>query len=197
VDEMIAQLLVSEGFASVEEIAYVPTQEIAGIEGFGESTAGEIQQRARDYLEEQEAAHDARRRELGVADDVAEIPGLTSVMLVALGEKGVKTIEDLADCATDDLIGWNEKLDSGSRHNAGVLEAFELTREDAERLILEARVRAGWISAEDLARNTDESAESADESADGSADESDEDYAVAGDEGGQHGAEHEKDRSQS
>jgi N utilization substance protein A len=193
VDEMIAQLLVSEGFASVEEIAYVPTQEIAGIEGFGESTAGEIQQRARDYLEEQEAAHDARRRELGVADDVAEIPGLTSVMLVALGEKGVKTIEDLADCATDDLIGWNEKLDSGSRHNAGVLEAFELTREDAERLILEARVRAGWISAEDLARNTDESAESADESAD----ESDEDYAVAGDEGGQHGAEHEKDRSQS
>jgi N utilization substance protein A len=191
---MIAQLLVSEGFASVEEIAYVPPQEISGIEGFGESTAGEIQQRAREFLEEQEAAFDAKRRELGVADEVAEVPGLTGAMLVALGEKGVKTVEDLADCATDDLTGWNEKSESGSKHNVGMLEHFELTREDAERLILQARVKAGWISPDELDERAAESQESVEETSE-NIDEAEAVFGEAANREPQHGAEHTKDGS--
>ncbi|MGE5267598.1 MAG: transcription termination factor NusA, partial [Deltaproteobacteria bacterium] len=109
VDEVIAQLLVTEGFASVEEVAYVDLAEIANIEGFDEGTAEQIQGRAREYLEQQEAERDAKRRELGVADDLAEVQGVTTAMLVAFGEHGIKTVEDLADCATDDLIGWTER----------------------------------------------------------------------------------------
>jgi N utilization substance protein A len=148
VDEVIAQLLASEGFASVEEIAYVEPHEIATIEGFDEDTASEIQNRAADYLERRETELDDKRRELGVADDLTEMPGLSKAMLVALGENGVKSVEDLADCATDDLIGWSEKKDGASTRYKGFLEEFELTREDAEQLILNARVKAGWIEPE-------------------------------------------------
>ena len=109
VDEVIAQLLVTEGFATVEEVAFVDLGEIANIEGFDEGTAEQIQTRAREHLEQQEAERDAKRRELGVADEVAEVQGVTSAMLVAFGEHGIKSLEDLADCATDDLIGWTER----------------------------------------------------------------------------------------
>ncbi len=115
VDEVIAQLLVTEGFASVEEVAYVDLSEIAHIEGFDENTAGEIQTRAREYLEKQEAERDAKRRELGVADDLAKVEGVTTAMLVAFGENGVKTLEDLADCATDDLVGWTGAFEREGR----------------------------------------------------------------------------------
>jgi transcription termination/antitermination protein NusA len=145
VDEVIAQLLASEGFASVEEVAFVEPTEIAAIEGFDETTAEEIQERARDYLERREAELDAKRRELGVADDLAAIPGLTGAMLVALGENSVKTIEDFADCATDDLVGWSERKDGTTTRHKGFLEDFDVSREDAEQMILEARVKAGWI----------------------------------------------------
>ena len=111
VDEVIAQLLVSEGFASVEEVAFVEPSEIASIEGFDEDTAAEIQTRAREYLEKLEAERDAKRKALGVADELAEVPGITTAMLVALGEADIKTVEDLADCATDDLVGWSERKD--------------------------------------------------------------------------------------
>ena len=97
VDEVIAQLLVTEGFATIDEVAYVDLSEIAHIEGFDEATAEQIQSRAREYLEQQEADRDAKRRELGVADDLAEIPGITTAMMVALGENGIKTVEDFAD----------------------------------------------------------------------------------------------------
>jgi transcription termination/antitermination protein NusA len=147
VDEVIAQLLASEGFASVEEVAFVEASEVAAIEGFDEGTAEEIQERARDYLERREAELDAKRRELGVEDDLATVPGLTSAMLVALGENGVKTVEDFADCATDDLIGWNERKDGTTTRHKGSLEAFDVNREDAEQMILDARVKAGWIEA--------------------------------------------------
>ena len=154
VDEVIAQLLVTEGFATVEEVAYVDLGEIAQIEGFDEGTAEEIQNRAREALEKLEAERDARRRELGVEDDVASIEGVTTAMLVAFGEAGLKTVEDVADCATDDLVGWNERpKEKGAeavRHK-GVLESFELSRKDAEDIIMAARVQAGWITAEDLA----------------------------------------------
>src|SRR5215510_4718098 len=111
VDEMVAQLLASEGFSSIEEVAFVEPSEIASIEGFDEGTAAEIQTRAREHLEKIEAEQDAKRKALGVADEVATIPGLTTAMLVALREKNVKTVEDVADCATDDLLGWNERKD--------------------------------------------------------------------------------------
>jgi len=153
VDEVIAQLLVTEGFATVEEVAFVEQGEIAHIEGFDENIAADIQTRAREYLEKLEAERDAKRRELGVADELAQVEGVTTAMMVAFGENGIKTVEDLADCATDDLAGWTErKKDKESepvRHK-GVLDGFELSRKDAEDLIMSARVVAGWIKPEDL-----------------------------------------------
>ncbi|GAB4229225.1 MAG: transcription termination factor NusA [Methyloligellaceae bacterium] len=151
VDEVIAQLLTSEGFSSIEEVAYVDISEIANIEGFDEDTATEIQTRAREYLERREAELTARRKELGVADELAEIEGLTSEMLVALGENGVKTLEDFAGCATEDLIGWYEKVDGESVRQPGYLDKFSLQRDEAESMIMNARVKIGWISEEDLA----------------------------------------------
>lgn len=154
VDEVIAQLLVTEGFASVEEVAFVDADEIAQIEGFDEGTAEEIQNRAREALDKIEAERDARRRELGVADEVAQIEGVTTAMMVAFGERGLKTVEDIADCATDDLVGWTERpKEKGGepvRHK-GVLDGFEISRKEAEDIIMSARVVAGWITPEDLA----------------------------------------------
>ncbi|MEJ2123382.1 MAG: transcription termination factor NusA [Alphaproteobacteria bacterium] len=148
VDEVIAQLLVSEGFTSLEEVAFVEPQEIAAIEGFDEQTAEEIQSRASEYLERREAELIQKRLDLGVTEELNDINGLTAAMLVALGENDVKTIEDLADCATDDLIGWNEKHDGVVKHHSGFLENFEVSREEAEQMILDARIKAGWIEEE-------------------------------------------------
>ena len=154
VDEVIAQLLVTEGFATIEEVAFVDLSDISSIEGFDENTAQEIQNRAREYLEQQEAERDSKRRELGVADDMAEIQGMTTAMMVALGENGVKTVEDFADCATDEMIGWTERKkekEAEAVRHKGFLDGFELSRKDVEDMILSARVLAGWIKAEDIA----------------------------------------------
>jgi N utilization substance protein A len=156
VDEVIAQLLASEGFSSVEEIAYVDAQEIAEIEGFDDAMASEIQNRATDYLERRETELDEKRRELGVEDELTEIPGLSKPMLVTLGENGIKSVEDLADCATDDLVGWTEKKDGETTRHDGILEGFDLTREEAEQLILNARIHAGWIEPEPEPEETPE-----------------------------------------
>jgi N utilization substance protein A len=146
VDEVIAQLLASEGFSSVEEVAFVEPSEIASIEGFDENTAAEIQTRAREHLEKIEAELDAKRKALGVADEVSEVPGVTTAMLVALGEHNIKTVEDLADCATDDLAGWTERgKDKEAVRHEGILDSFRLSREQIEELIIAARVKAGWI----------------------------------------------------
>jgi N utilization substance protein A len=172
VDEVIAQLLVTEGFATIEEVAYVDISEISHIEGFDESTAEQIQSRAREYLEQQEAERDAKRRELGVADEVAEIPGITTAMMVSLGENGVKTVEDFADCATDDLIGWTERKkekDAEPVRHKGFLDGFDLSRADVENMIMAARVQAGWITQEDLEKPEAEAEESESEQADDSA----------------------------
>ncbi len=104
VDDVIAHLLVTEGFTSVEEVGYVPLSDLAGIEGFDEDVANELQQRARIFLKEEAERNEARRQELGVSDEIAAIEGVTPAMLVALGEKGVKTLDDLADLAADELI---------------------------------------------------------------------------------------------
>ena len=151
VDEVIAQLLVTEGFAAVEDIAYVDEEEMASIEGFDEETAAELQARARDWLDREAAELDAKRKGLGVEDGVLEVEGVTLPMSVALGEAGVKTLEDLADLSTDELRGAFETKAGGERvRAAGALEAFQISQEDAEKLILRARVSAGWIEADAL-----------------------------------------------
>lgn len=148
VDEVIAQLLVTEGFATVEDVAYVDASEIASIEGFDEDTAEEIQARARDWLEKEAAEYDSKRRELGVEDGLLEIEGITLPMAVALGENGVKTVEDLAGLVPDDLRGWFETKNGERVREAGYLEAFGLDAADAELLIMRARVAMGWIEPE-------------------------------------------------
>jgi N utilization substance protein A len=151
VDEMVAQLLTSEGFGSIEELAVVGIDELASIEGFDADTAGELQTRAQEYLAKIESELDAKRMELGVEDALREVPGVTTRMLVAFGENGIKTVEDLAGCATDDLVGWVERKDGETVRNPGILEAFGIEKEEAEALIMQARVKAGWIDEAALA----------------------------------------------
>ncbi|MGB6758060.1 MAG: transcription termination factor NusA, partial [Xanthobacteraceae bacterium] len=151
VDEVIGQLLASEGFGSVEELAMVDPKEIAGIEGFDDDTANELQTRAREYLAKIEGELDAKRKELGVEDELKEVEGVTSAMLVRFGENGIKTIEDLAGCATDDLAGWTERKDGEAVRQAGILDGFEISREEAEAIIMQARLKAGWVTEADLA----------------------------------------------
>jgi N utilization substance protein A len=150
VDEMIAQLLASEGFASVEEVAYVPLSEISIIEGFDEDTAEEIQNRAVDYMERLNEQLNAERKSLGVTDDLAGLQGLSPAMLVALGKDDVKSLEDFAGCVPDDLIGWFEIVDRKRERQPGILDGFDLTSEEAEYLIMSARVAMGWITQADL-----------------------------------------------
>jgi N utilization substance protein A len=148
VDEVIAQLLVTEGFATVDEVAYVDAGEIASIEGFDEDTAEEIQARARDFLEKEAAEFDAKRRELGVEDALLDVEGVTLPMSVALGEGEVKTVEDLAGLVPDDLRGWFETKNGERVREPGILESFNLSGDDAEALIMRARVAMGWIEPE-------------------------------------------------
>jgi N utilization substance protein A len=147
VDEVIAQLLVTEGFASVEDVAYVDVSEVASIEGFDEETGAEIQARAQDYLEKEAAEYDAKRRELGVEDGLLEIEGITLPMAVALGEGDVKSVEDLAGLVPDDLRGWFESKNGERVREPGILESFNLDPADAELLIMRARVAMGWVEA--------------------------------------------------
>jgi transcription termination/antitermination protein NusA len=151
VDEVVAQLLASEGFNSVEELALIDPKEIVGIEGFDEETAGELQTRARDYLARIEAEFDDKRKELGVEDALKDVAGVTTPMLVKFGENEIKTVEDLAGAATDDLIGWSERKDNETVRYPGILDGFELSREEAEGIIMQARLKAGWITEADLA----------------------------------------------
>jgi N utilization substance protein A len=143
VDDVIAHLLVTEGFASVEEVAFVAADELSRIEGFDENVAKELQERARVYLEEQAARAEAKRQELGVSDEIAAIEGLTPARLVALGEKGVKTLDDLGDLAGDELM---EMMPA----------ALKLEAEDANRIIMAAR--AHWFG-EEAAPATEEAKE--------------------------------------
>jgi N utilization substance protein A len=161
VDEILAQLLASEGFATVEEIAYAEAQEISSLEGLDEQTAQELQTRARDYLDKITAEQDARRKELGVADEVAEVEGVTLPMLVALGEADVKSVEDLAGCATDDLIGWTERKQGETVKHKGAFSELDVSAAEAEAIIMAARVKAGWIEKPKETAETAETAEQA------------------------------------
>ena len=131
--------------------------EIAGIEGFDADTARELQERAREHLAAQEAELDTKRKDLGVEDALKEVPGITTKMLVALGENGVKTVEDLAGCATDDLTGWTERKDGETKHEPGFLDNFDISREEAENMIMQSRLKAGWVTEAELAPPASES----------------------------------------
>ena len=146
VDEVIAQLLVSEGFLSIEDLVFVETSEISSIEGFDDDTAVEIQSRAKTFIEEEGKKQDAKRKELGVEDDLAQIDGMTTNMLVALGENDIKTLDDFAGCSTDELFGWVEKTELGSKKQNGLFTGFDITMEKIEEMILHARLKLGWIA---------------------------------------------------
>src|SRR5690606_3561669 len=96
------------------------------------------------------AEQDAKRVELGVEDELREIPGMTTAMLVAVGEDGVKTVEDFAGYAADDLVGWKERKDGETKFTAGVFANFDVSRAEAEQMIVFARLKAGWITEEEL-----------------------------------------------
>ncbi len=153
VDEMVGQVLASEGFASVEELAYVDASDISGIDGFDDDTATELQRRAREYLEQIEAELAAKCKKLGVLDELRDIEGMTSAIMVKVGEDGVKSIEDFAGYAADDLVGWKERKDGETTVNDGLLSGFDLSRAEAEQMIMSARLKAGWITEEDLAKD--------------------------------------------
>jgi N utilization substance protein A len=144
VDDVIAGLLVTEGFGSIEEIINVEDEELGGIEGFDETIAAELKRRASAFLEKRDGELDEKRRELGVDDAVAEVGGFSPAMLVALGEKGVKTLEDLADLAGDELIE--------------ILGAEALDEETANAVIMAARQSAGWFGDEPPAEDGGEDA---------------------------------------
>ncbi|KEG21149.1 transcription termination factor NusA [Bartonella bacilliformis] len=150
VDKIVGQMMASEGFASIEEIAYVGLDEIASIDGFDSETAAEIQKRAREYLENKEKELDEKRKSLCVSDELQILPGMTNAMLVAIGEDGVKTMDDFAGYAVDDLVGWRERKKGQTQNFPGILTTFDITPADAEAMILAARVHAGWITQSDL-----------------------------------------------
>jgi transcription termination factor NusA len=150
VDETLAQLLVAEGFSELEEVAYVALEEIAGIEGLDDELAEELQSRAAEALERKEEASRNERRELGVEDALAELPHLTEAMLVTLGKAGVKTLDDLADLATDELIqkGRTEQRRGDNRRHRvedkpGILAVYGLNEEQGNEIIMAAR--AHWF----------------------------------------------------
>jgi len=146
VDETVAQLLASEGFATIEDVAYVDLNELAQIEAFDEETAQELQSRAVEYIEARNKEMDDKRLALGVADEVLEVDGITPAMAVALGEHEIKSLEDLAGCATDDLIGYYETSKDKERVRVpGALDGFNLSSEDANAIVMKARVKIGWI----------------------------------------------------
>ncbi len=150
-DEFFAQLLVSEGFTNLEEVAYVELDELLVIEGVDDDTAAELQARARDYLEaEAKKAMDAARA-LGVEDSLANFEGLTPAMLEALGKDGVKTLEDFATCADWELAGGWTTVDGERVKDDGVLEPFEVSLEEAQDMVMTARVMLGWVDPEELA----------------------------------------------
>jgi N utilization substance protein A len=153
VDETLAQLLVAEGFGALEEVAYVELDELASIEGFDDDLATELQSRATEALERREEAARGERRALGVEDSLAEMPYLTEAMLVTLGKAGIKTLDDLADLATDELVAKKRPEQRRQRESnrpedkGGLLADFGLSDEQGNEIIMAAR--AHWFEDEE------------------------------------------------
>jgi N utilization substance protein A len=149
-DEFFAQLLVSEGFTNLEEVAFVEADELLQIDGVDESTAGELQTRAREYLEEQANKALEKAREMGVEDNLVNFEGLTPQMLQALAEDGIKTLEDFATCADWELSGGWTTVDGERVKDDGLLESFEVSLAEAQDLVMTARILLGWVDPDDL-----------------------------------------------
>ena len=153
VDEVVAQLLVSEGFSSLEEVAYVETDELLVIEGFDQDTVDELQARARESLDEINSKSIAEARELGVTQDLIDFEGLSPQMLVALGKDDVKSLEDFATCAGWELAEGYTTVDGERHKDEGVLESFEVNIQEAQDMIMRARLQIGWVTEEQLAED--------------------------------------------
>ena len=149
-DEFFAQLLVSEGFSSLEEVAYVDVDELLVIDGVDEATAGELQARARDVIEAENTRAMARARDLGVEDSLVNFEGLTPQMIEALADDGVKTLEDFATCADWELAGGWTTVDGERVKDEGVLEKFEVDLAEAQNMVMTARIMLGWVDPEEL-----------------------------------------------
>ena len=149
-DEFFAQLLVSEGFTSLEEVAYVDVDELLVIDGVDEATAGELQARARDVIEAENTRAMVRARELGVEDSLVNFEGLTPQMIEALADDGVKTLEDFATCADWELAGGWTTVDGERVKDEGVLEKFEVDLAEAQNMVMTARIMLGWVDPEEL-----------------------------------------------
>ncbi|MGD9862822.1 MAG: helix-hairpin-helix domain-containing protein, partial [Pseudodonghicola sp.] len=148
--EFFAQLLVSEGFTNLEEVAYVDLDELLVIDGVDESTAEELQARARDYLEAQAKAALDNARALGVEDSLVEFDGLTPQMIEALAKDGIKTLEDFATCADWELAGGWTSVNGERVKDEGILEPFDVSLEEAQNLVMTARIQLGWVDPADL-----------------------------------------------
>ncbi len=155
-DEFFAQLLVSEGFTNLEEVAYVEIDELLVIDGVDEDTAKELQARARDVLEAKAKEALAKARELGAEDSLIDFEGLTPQMVQALAEDGVKTLEDFATCADWELAGGWTTVDGERVKDDGLLEAFEVSLEEAQDFVMTARIMLGWVDPADLEADEEE-----------------------------------------
>jgi len=158
-DEFFAQLLVSEGFTTLEEVAYVEVEELLVIDGVDADTASELQARARDVIDAKNAKALENARALGVEDSLVAFEGLTPQMIEALANDGVKTLEDFATCADWELAGGWTVVDGERSKDDGSLEPFEVSLEDAQDMIMTARVMLGWVDPDDLVSNVEEDAD--------------------------------------
>jgi len=149
-DEFFAQLLVSEGFTNLEEVAYVEIDELLVIDGVDEDTANELQARARDVLEAQATAALEKARELGAEDSLIDFEGLTPQMAQVLAEDGVKTLEDFATCADWELAGGWTTVDGERIKDEGLLEPFDVSLGEAQNMVMTARVMLGWVDPSEL-----------------------------------------------
>ncbi len=156
IDEMMAQLLVAEGFTNLEEVAYVEVDELLSIDGFDEGTAGELQARAKDYIEEQSRKALEAARALGVEDSLFNFEGLTPQMIEALAHDDIKTLEDFATCADWELAGGWTTVNGARVKDEGVLEKFDVSLEEAQHLVMTARVMLGWVDPTELETSVDE-----------------------------------------
>ncbi|NAZ37738.1 transcription termination factor NusA [Rubellimicrobium sp. CFH 75288] len=160
-DEFFAQLLVSEGFRTVEEVAYVDREELLAIEGVDEDTAEELQARARDHIEAERAAALERVRAAGVEESLIGFPGLTPPMLEALAREGIRTLEDFATLADWELAGGWTEVDGKRVKDEGILEGFDLGIEEARDMVMSARVALGWVDPDEIAAQAEDEAEPA------------------------------------
>ena len=171
VDEVLAQLLVAEGFTALEEVAYVDVDELLSIDGFDSDTAEELQARARDRLEEAAAKALENARALGAEDSLIGFEGLTPHMLEALAKDGIRTLEDFATCADWELAGGWTEVEGRRVKDDGLLEPFDVSLEEAQNMVMTARVMLGWVDPADLMPETDADADEGDETGAGAEEE--------------------------